>query len=273
VPRFVVIVVTLFVLPVSVAQAAHRTDGSTPAPAQIDGLVTNVPVSTLNQVGVGEIDGPASFNIFKLHGRLERQGKPELVTMNLAWCPHCAANSWGLAIALSRFGTLAGLRVLDSGTFYCTVVSDPCTLAPSPCFPHIHGLSFFSATYSSPYLSFDPIVIQDVHGHNLQSPTKKEGMALNSFDRQGQTPAVDVGGDYGFVSSSFSPGILAGKSWSQIAGSLAHPRNPIARRVDGLANLLTAAICKVTRGRPAGVCRSRGPLTASARLARAAQIR
>ena len=36
----------------------------------------------------------------------------------------------------------------------------------------------------------------------------------------------------------------------QIATSLAHPRNRTARHIDGLANLFTAAICKVTKGRP-----------------------
>jgi hypothetical protein len=222
-------------------------------------------VSTLNQVGAGKLSAPPVFGVFKLRRHLERDGKPELLTMNLAWCPHCAANSWGLAVALSRFGTLTGLRALDSGTFYCTLVAGPCTLGGAgPCYPHTHGLSFLRARYQSPYLSFGHLVLQDVSGRNLQRPTKQEFFAFNRFDRQGQTPAVDVGGAFGFVNSGFSPGILAHKTWSQIAGSLANAHNRIAQRVDGLANLFAAAICRVTKGRPAGVCRSHGVLTAGA---------
>lgn len=276
VARLVVVLIALLVLPVGVAEAALGGDGSTPAPARIAQLVTHVPAGTLNQVGAGELSGPAAFNVFKLHtGQLRSHGKPELLTMNLAWCPHCAANSWSLAVALGRFGALTGLRVIDSGTHYCTLVSDPCALtqSPGPCYPHTHGLSFLRARYRSAYLSFAPIVLQDVDGHNIERPTRQQNSALNSFDRQGQTPALDIGGAFGFVNSGFSPGTLAHRSWSQIAGSLAQARNPIARRIDGLANLFTAAICKVTRGHPARVCRSRGVVTAgAARLAHPAPL-
>ena len=260
-----VLLVALFMLPVDAAAGAPRSDGSTPAPAAIAQLVSNVPVSTLNRVGAGEVSGPPDFGVFKLHGHLKRHGKPELLTMNLAWCPHCAADSWALAVALSRFGTLTGLRVLDTGTFYCTVISGPCTLGGSgPCYPHTHGLSFLRAHYQSPYLSFAHIVLQDVRGHNLQRPTRQENSVLNRFDPQGETPAVDVGGGYGFLNSGFLPSILAHKTWSQIAGSLVAAHNRIARHVDGLANLFAAAICKVTKGRPAGVCKSQGVLAAGA---------
>lgn len=263
----VVVLIALLVLPVGAAGAAVRGDGSTPAPARIVESVTRVPVSTLNQVGAGELSGPGAFRVFKLHaGNLTRHGKPELLTMNLAWCPHCAADSWSLAMALSRFGVLTRLRVIDSGTHYCVLVADPCALTggPAPCFPHTRGLSFLRARYLSSYLSLAPIVLQDVAGHSVEQPTRIENAALNTFDRQGQTPAVDIGGAFGFVNSGFSPGILAHRSWSQIAASLADAHNPIARRIDGLANLFTAAICKVTRGRPAGVCRSRGVVAAGA---------
>jgi Domain of unknown function (DUF929) len=256
--------VTLWALMVPTAQAAHRSDGSLPAPSQIAQLVTSVPASTLDQVGAGDIFGPRSFNPAKLNAHLASDGKPEVLTMNLAWCPHCAANNWALAVALSRFGTLSGLRVIDTGTHYCKLSLDPCSLKPFPCYPHTHGLSFVDARYHSPYVSFAAIVLQDVSGHNLEKPTRREIRALKPFDPQVQTPALDVGGAYGFLGPGYDPGALAGKTWSQIAGSLAEPRNPIARHIDGLANLFTAAICKVTKGRPAGVCRSRGVLAAAA---------
>jgi hypothetical protein len=262
--RSLVVVAALLVLPVSVAQAAHRTDGSTPAPAQIARLVASVPVSTLNQVGAGDVDGPGSFSVFKLPaGTLTSHGKPELFSMVLTWCPHCAANSWAMAVALSRFGTFTGLRVIDTGTYYCTLVANPCSLGRSPCFPHTHGLTFFGTSYRSSYLSFTDLALQDVVGRKLQSPTRQENSLMASFDPVGEAPAVDVGG-FGFLNSGYSPSALAHKTWSQIAAGLANPHNAIARHVDGLANLFTAVICKATKGLPAGVCNSSGVVAAGA---------
>lgn len=254
------------------ALAAGRNDGSVPAPSQITQLVTHVPASALNKVGAGELSGPSVFNVFKLNGGpLTVHGKPELLSETLAWCPHCEATSWALAIALSRFGTLSGLREIDSGTYYCQLTADPCGLKPQSCFPHTKGLSFLDAKLHSRYLAFKDVVFQSVTGRNLQKPTRNQNAAVNTFDKQGETPAIDVGGDFAFLNSGFSPGDLHGESWLQIAGSLAHPRNPTARHIDGLANLFTAAICKVTKGRPASACKSRGVSEAgAARLLHAA---
>jgi hypothetical protein len=251
--------VAAFTVSAGVADAALRSDGSTPAPASITHLVTHVPVSTLNKVGVGKLFGQSAFTVTKLSGApLTRGGKPELLTFALAWCPHCAADSWALAIALSRFGKLSGLRTIDSGILYGTKFHG------NPPFPHTEGLSFFGAGYRSAYLSFGSEVLQDVAAHNLQRPTRTEQNAMNAFNPRGEIPAVDAGGAYGFVGSAFSPGVLAHKSWSQIAGSLADPKSPIAQRVDGLANLFAAAICKTTNNKPAGVCNSSGVLAAGA---------
>jgi hypothetical protein len=262
--RGFVVLVVLLALAVSPASAAGRTDGSTPIPPQLARLVTNVPAGALDKVGAGETAGPPFFTISKLRRHLTQHGKPDLLTMNFAWCPHCAANSWALAVALSRFGTLSGLRVIDTGTYFCTLVRAPCLIGSNPCYRHTHGLSFFDASFSSPYLSFEAVVLQDVRAQNLQRPTRRQINAVNRFAPNGAAPAVNVGGAYGFLNSGYDPGVIAGKSWSQIAGSLADPRSPIARHVDGLANLFTAAICKATGGRPAGVCKSGGVRAAGA---------
>ena len=253
-------VASLFAI-VPAAQAAPRSDGSVPAPAQISQLVTSVPATTLNQVGAGDSYNPitsANFGIAERNGHLTSDGKPEIVTMNIAWCPHCAANSWALAVALSRFGTLTGLREINTGTHYCKVAADPCLLSPVSCFPYTHGLSFIDAGYRSRYISFAAIVLQDVHGRNLENPTRREKRSINTFDPQGGAPALDIAGALGFQGPGYDHGTLAHKTWSQIAGSLANAHNRVARRVDGLANLFTAAICRVTKGRPGSVCKSRG---------------
>jgi hypothetical protein len=253
-----------FALVAGPAQAKPRTDGSEPAPAHIARLVTHVPRSTLNAVGAGDVVGPKMFSVFKLGRHLMRDGKPELLAMDIAWCPHCAANNWAVAVALSRFGKLTGLRVIDAGTLYCKRTHESCNLRPGPCFLHTHGLSFFGTRFHSALLSLTSVVIEDVRGRRLQRLTKPEAAALQPFDPFGQAPELDIGGAYGFVNSGVDPGALAHKTWSQIATSLADPKNPIARRVDGLANLYTAAVCKVTNGRPSRVCTAKGVAAAGA---------
>jgi hypothetical protein len=257
--RLVLLLVAAFTLSVGVAQAGHRSDGSTLAPSTITHLVTHVPVSTLNKVGAGKLFGQSAFGVTKLSGApLTSGGRPTLLTFALAWCPHCAADSWALAIALSRFGKLSGLGTIDSGTLYGTKFHG------NPGFPHTQGLSFFSAGYSSVHLSFVSVVLQDVAAHTLQNPTRAQLAAINAFDPTGNIPAVDVGGAYGFVGSAFSPGAVAHKTWSQIASSLADPNSPIAQRIDGLANLFAAAICKTTNNKPVAVCNSTGVRAAGA---------
>lgn len=259
------------VLLVPAAQAAQRSDGSVPALAQVANLVTRVPASTRNQVGLGDSRNPLNspgFGISKRDGHFKRDGKPEIVSVELAWCPHCAANSWALAVALSSFGTFTGLGEINTGTHFCKVAEDPCNLNPLSCFPYTDGLSFLNASYRSPYISFTSIVLQDVTGRNLEKPTRRAKRSLATFHLQRTAPALDIGGAWGFNGSGYDPGTLAHKTWSQIAGSLANPHNRIARRVDGLANLFTAAICQVTKGRPGSVCKSRGVHAAVAAVLR-----
>lgn len=265
--RYLAVVVALWVMPVGTAAASPRTDGSTPAPAQISRLVTHVPAAVLNRVGLGDVYGRSMFGPTRLHRRLTQDGKPEVLSMSLAWCPHCAANNWSLAIALSRFGTLSGLRTINTGKYYCKLAGGPCALTPAPCYPFTKGLSFFGTSYKSSYLSFTEVVIQDVHGHNLQRPSRSQVRDVNPFDPgANEAPALDVGGAYGFVGPGYDPGTLAGKTWSQIAGSLASPNNPTAKHIDGLANVFTAAFCRLTRGLPHAVCASKGVRAAGAEL-------
>jgi len=44
------------------------------------------------------------------------------------------------------------------------------------------------------------------------------------------------------------------KPWAQIASAVQDPSSPIAKDVNGTANYLTAAICRVTGNRPSSVC-------------------
>jgi uncharacterized protein DUF929 len=245
--RSVLAIAVVLSLGVGVALAADRTDGSKPAPAAISSEVTHVPAKTLNRVGTGGVSGN---NGSKLSAKpLNSHGKPEVLGFTLAWCPHCAASSWSLAIALSRFGTWRGLRVINAGTYYKRH-------GGKPGYPDAHGISFFRSTFKSRYLTFVDVIEQDVHGKNLEKPTKQEQAAF-SFDHQG-LPGVDIGGRYAYLASGYNPGLLGMKSWATIAGSLAHANGKLAQHIEGYANLLTAALCRVTSEKPHGVCSSTG---------------
>jgi hypothetical protein len=265
--RIVLVWVASLVFLAPVAEAARRSDGSVPAPAQVAQLVTNVPASTLNRVGIGDSRNPITSQVFgvaKGGGHFTSDGKPQIVTVELAWCPHCAANSWALAVALSRFGSFSGLGEINTGTYFCRTAEDPCNLNPLYCFPYTHGLSFMGSAYRSRYVSFAAVELQNVNGHNLQKLNRHERRSLAAVHLQGVTPAISIAGAWGFSGSGYDPGTLAHMTWSQIAGTLANPHNRVARRVDGLANLFTAAICTATNGRPGSVCSSRGVHAAAA---------
>ena len=107
--------------------------------------MTHVPLNTLNRVGAGRLLGQGGFTVTKLSGAplTTSGGRPTLLTFALAWCPHCAADSWALAIALSRFGKLSGLP------WNLVPYRVPLSILRRPDFPHTQGLSFVSARYTS----------------------------------------------------------------------------------------------------------------------------
>jgi hypothetical protein len=47
-------------------------------------------------------------------------------------------------------------------------------------------------------------------------------------------------------------------SWSQVAAAMHDPSSPVGKDIDGAANMITAAICKLTHGQPGGVCTAAG---------------
>jgi hypothetical protein len=255
-------VAAIFVIAASAsyALAAGKSDGSKPLPAAISKAVLNVPEETLDQVGAGKLSPPKFFEITNLGGSASAAGKVHVISLNAAWCPHCATNSWALAVALSRFGTLSGLRGVDTGTYYEKVIE------AKPGYSHTKGLSFIDAKYESSLVKFEPIVAYDVSGHKLRKPTGAQESVLKSFDPELGFPAVAIGQDYGLLGAGYSPAVLEGKSPAAIAKALSDPTSPIAKGVDGEANVFTAAICAATGDKPAEVCESPAVTKAATKL-------
>jgi len=150
-----------------------------------------------------------------------------------------------MAVALARFGTFKNLKVTHSST--------------TDVYANTQTLSFYGSTYTSDYLTFTPIELYtDIPSEGgyttLQTPTTKEQDLANDYDSDQSIPFIDFGGKYKVGGATYNPQVLSGLSWGQIAGSLANPSSTTAKGVDGAANTLTAAICKLTNNQPGNVC-------------------
>ncbi|MGH3229770.1 MAG: DUF929 family protein, partial [Streptosporangiaceae bacterium] len=215
--------------------------------------VTSVPASALDTVGEG--GGAVTGKPSTISGSpLTVNGKPEMFYLGAEYCPYCAAERWAMIVALSRFGTFKGLATVHSA-----VANGAGNAEPDPDTP---TWTFLHATYSSPYLAFSSVEettnIPDPSTGTytlLQTPTKAQQALVTKYDGSGGSiPFIDFGNKYVISGVSYDPGVLDGKSWTTIASDLSNPSSPVAQAVDGTANYITAAICKMTNNTPASAC-------------------
>jgi hypothetical protein len=230
------------------------------APAAVIGKVTSVPVSTLDAVGGG--GGVVTARPISISGTaLTLNGKPEMLYLGAEFCPFCAAERWAMIVALSRFGTFSGLATIRSAAADGAGNAEP--------YPDTATWTFVKASYSSPYLAFTPVEtltnIPDPSTGSyttLQTPTSAQQALVTKYDAppyvpsgyNGSIPFIDFGNKYVIIGASYSPQVLAGLSWSQIADDLSNPNSPVAQGIDGTANYITAAICAMTGNQPASAC-------------------
>jgi Domain of unknown function (DUF929) len=260
----VVAVVLTFVLiklnSPSTPSASSSSNGPTgSALTAVVDKVTSVPASTLDAVGEGGAPWQSlgSGVIQKISGSpaaLTENGKPEMLFMGAEFCPYCGAQRWAMIVALSRFGTFSGLSTVHSSSI--------------DVYPNTPTWTFLHAKYSSPYLSFTSVEtttnVPDSRSPSgyvpLQTPTAAQAALEDKYDtspyttQAGSIPFIDFGNKYVSVGASYLPSVLAGLSWSQVATDLSNPNSPVAKAVDGTANYITAAICKMTGNQPASAC-------------------
>jgi Domain of unknown function (DUF929) len=223
-------------------------------PASVSSKVTTVPPSTLDTGGVGSLGSglpikPASG------ATLTSGGHPEMLYIGAEFCPYCAAMRWSMAVALSRFGTLSPLHGIYSSS---TDVD-----------AHTATLTFYKSSYTSNYLTFTPVENETVTKAQLQATTAAQLALWQKYGSSPQGlgyPFIDIGNKYVITGPLFDPAVLKGLTWSQIATDLHSPSSPVAQAVNGAANLMTAAICKMTNGQPGSVCTSAAVTKASAAL-------
>jgi glutaredoxin len=254
IPVGLVVVVIVVLIIVSVAGGGGSSkpagSGASPAPSGVVAAVTGVPASVFDTVGLpqGLVSAPT---VEKSTPALVDSGKPEIFYAGDEWCPYCAAARWSLAVALSRFGTLSGLKVTQSSS--------------SDVYPDTNTLSFYKSGFTSPTVSFVKVEMQNPDHQTLQNPTAAEAKLMAQYDPQGSVPFIDIGNQY-VITSTYNPQVLQGMSWGQIAAALSDTSSSVTKSIVGTANLIDAAICKITNGTPSSVCTSSGVKVATSAL-------
>lgn len=230
---------------VIVALLAYKWATTPPPPvinsnsaALVISTITNLSASELEQVG----SGSATNSIKKVSGTLltSPSGRPAVFYLGAESCPYCAAERWPMIIGLSRFGTFAGLQTTTS--------SSADVYANTPTF------TFRSATFTSQYIDFQSVEVRDRDNNTLQAPTADQQALVTKYDTTNSIPFVDFGNHYAFAGAMYSPDILSGMTWQQVADSLQQPGSAQAKAILGAANLLTAAVCQLTGQQPASAC-------------------
>jgi thiol-disulfide isomerase/thioredoxin len=210
------------------------------ATQQVVASITSLPQAELDAAGTGS----ANNQIKKVSGTALTgpNGHPEVFYMGAEYCPYCAAERWPVIIALSRFGTFSGLKTTSSSS--------------SDVYPNTPTFTFHGATYTSQYVDFVSVETTDRNQNTLETPTAAQQALVNQYDTGGSIPFVDFGNRYAFNGAMYLPDVLAGMSWQAVADSLLQPTSTQARPILGSANLITAAVCKLTADQPATVCSS-----------------
>ena len=217
-----------------------------PPPLNVDATqkvvaaITSIPASELDAVGKGSANNvikPVSGSA--LTGPT---GHPEVFYLGAEYCPYCAAERWPMIIALSRFGSFTGLKTTTSSS--------------SDVYPNTPTFTFHGATYTSQYVDFVSVETTDRDRNPLESPTAAQQALVNQYDTSGSIPFVDFGNRYAFSGAMYLPDVLSGMSWQAVADTLLQPDSNQAKAILGSANLITAAVCRLTSDQPASVCSS-----------------
>ena len=161
--------------------------------------------------------------------------------------------SWGIIVALSRFGHFNQFYEVDS--------------SPQDIAPATPGFSFHTSIYTSRWLTFAGFEQEGPFmGQNLDPPPPGFLKILQQYDTYQSWPFMDIG-NVAFISDSpFNPVALDGLTQAQIGANLANASNPVTRAIVAYANYVTAGVCAADHQRPGSVCRSAGVLQADLKL-------
>jgi thiol-disulfide isomerase/thioredoxin len=207
-----------------------------PVSSDIYNSLSNVSYSTLSSIGRGSTTSPLQIS----GPTLSSDNKPLIVYLGAEYCPYCAAERWSMIVALSKFGNFTNLSYMES--------------SPTDVYSNTPTFSFYGATYTSPYISFQSVELQDRLSNPLQTPTPDQEALAKTYNPQGGIPFVDIANQYMVSGSQYQVSLLSGMNWEQISSQLDNPNSNVAQGIDGAADTLISKICKVTNDTPSNVC-------------------
>jgi hypothetical protein len=207
-----------------------------PVSAAVLDDITGVSNSTLASVGIpSDVLRPAQIS----GSPLTLNGKPEILYIGGDYCPYCAVERWGLILALSRFGQFSGLTY--------TLSSSADVNPNSPTF------SFSSSSYTSNDIAFVGVEEFGQDPNTVLHPlTTQQQSLITQYDTcaasgsSGGIPFIDIANAYALNCGAQSLLDISNKNWTEIATVLNNPGSNVAQLIDGAANALISAICKVT---------------------------
>jgi hypothetical protein len=239
----VIIVVAVFVI-IKVSGGGTKSNTAAPAvaPSTLTSFTSAVSLSAMKSAADNYPLGAGSYPSLISGAPTTKAAKPDLLYIGAEYCPYCATERWPLVLALSKFGTFSGLHSIHSSA--------------TDTFPNTATFSFYKSTYTSQYLTFTPVEEETVDKKPLQTPTAAEQTIADKYDTSGDIPFVYFDGKAQFDGAEYSAGLLAGKSFQQIADDIKAGTSPLASSVTADAGVLVSMICKMTGGKPGNVCSS-----------------
>ena len=255
----ILVVIAIVALKATGGGSKSSTSAENPPATQgagdtIASQIAALPVTTFDAAGTGTYQsGQSGFKAAPGQSQpLTANGKPDIFYYGAEWCPYCAAERWALVAALSRFGTFSNLGLVRS--------------AANDSFPNTATFSFNGSTYTSQYIAFSPVEVQNANRQQLQSPSTQQQQILSAYNPHLSFPFIDIGNKYIANGASYDPGTLKGMTQQQIADMLKDPSSDQAKGILGSANVISAAICQLTNNQPANVCSSPGVQAGAAKL-------
>jgi len=234
---------------------------------QLDTPVSDAVMQTLQQAAANSLNAvvvPEHSSLQAIPGSpVDAGAKPTVLYMGADYCPYCAAVRWPLLLALMRFGEFSGVKYMRSS--HDDVYADTVTL------------SFHGAGYTSDYVKFASVELQDREGDRLERPNQRQIEIFRKFDMPpytqsaGGIPFLYLDGQYMQSGAPFNPAVLKDETWANVAAALDTPESPLRQAIVGTANVYTAAICALTDGQPARVCNATAVTAAAKAMAGAVE--
>ncbi len=224
-------------------QPAPSSTASGSSTKEVMQNITNIDPSSLATVGTGGVQNPmkAVSGATPLVGS---DGKPEFFYAGAEYCPYCAAQRWGMIVALSRFGSFSGVSEITSSE------------------DNLSTFSFYGSHYSSQYIDFAPVELYNNQDKALETPTSAQQKLIQTYDNPpyvssssaGAIPFIDIGNKFVSTGAYYSATDISGLSWTDISGQVQNTKTQVSKDILGTANYLTSAICSATNNQPASVC-------------------